>query len=60
MGKWNIINEILFSRYIFMVSSQINNLITNIRNIYKKYSKLIKMLGYENEIISLYDREIKF
>lgn len=43
-----------------MVSSQINNLITNIRNIYKKYSKLIKMLGYENEIISLYDREIKF
>lgn len=56
MGKWYITNEILFPGYIFMVSSEINNLITNI----KKIPKLIKILGDGNEIIPLYDREIEF
>ena len=56
MGKWHIINEILFPGYIFMVSSEINNLITNV----KKIPKLIKILGDGNEIIPLYHREIEF
>lgn len=56
MGKWHITNEILFPGYIFMVSSQIDNLITSI----KKIPKLIKILGDGNEIIPLYDKEVEF
>ncbi|OAA86962.1 antiterminator LoaP [Clostridium ljungdahlii] len=56
MTKWHITTEILFPGYIFMVSNRINDLILDV----KKIPDLIKILGDENEIIPLYDREIEF
>lgn len=56
MGSWNISTEILFPGYIFMVSNHVNDLLFKV----KKIPKLIKILGNENEIIPLYDKEVKF
>lgn len=56
LGRWHIMNEILFPGYIFMVSNQIDNLMAEVRRI----PKLIKILGNGKEIIPLYDKEIEF
>lgn len=56
LGKWHMTTERLFPGYIFMVSDQINDLLLSV----KKIPELIKVLGYGNEIIPLYDKEIEF
>lgn len=56
MGKWHTETEVLFPGYIFMISEQKVDLISNV----KKIPKLIKILGDGDEIIPLYDNEIDF
>lgn len=56
-GKWNEVEEILFSGYVFLVSDHPDELYLEL----KKVPDLTKMLGHiENEIYPLYDEEVEF
>jgi transcriptional antiterminator NusG len=55
-GSWHIDTEVLFPGYIFMISEQIDDL----RVAVKKIPTLTKILGDEDGVIALYEKEVKF
>lgn len=55
-GKWQIQNKILFPGYIFMVTEMINEL----RFELDKISEFTKIVGVGDEVIPLYEHEVKF
>jgi transcriptional antiterminator NusG len=56
LGSWHMLNEILFPGYVFMISERIDDL----RIAVKKIPSLTKILGDEDGVIPLYEKEVKF